>query len=134
MTRGPDLAQRASVQPLAIRLVRWFVELVTFAGLTWWAWNLGSSVLTGIILAIVIPTIPGLIWTYTGTPGDPARSAPPKVAIAGPGRLLLELTILGLAAYAIWTSASRADAETFLTVAVVLYVVTWDRQLWLLRH
>ncbi len=126
--------ERVPSRPLAIRVVRWFVELITFAGLTWWGWTLGRDVITGIILAIVIPTIPGLLWTWTGTPGDPARPAPPRVAIAGPGRLLLELTILGVAAYAIWTSASRADAETFLTVAVVLYAVTWDRQLWLLRH
>lgn len=128
------MAERDRAEPLPIRIVRALVEATAFAGLIWWGWTLGKSVPTRAALAIIVLTIPGLLWVYAGTPGDPARRMPPRLALAGPGRLLLEVTILGIAAFAVWTTVSRAASETFLTVAVVLYVVTWDRLLWLLRH
>lgn len=119
---------------MVVLIVRIAVELAAFAGLAWWGWSLGHVASGRLALAIVIPAVAAWLWIMVGTPGDPALLIPPRVAWAGPGRLLLEVTILGVAAFAIWTTVSRAASETFLTVAVVLYAVTWDRQLWLLRH
>jgi hypothetical protein len=39
-----------------------------------------------------------------------------------------------VAAVGLWLGANRAASETLMTVVVVLYVVTWDRQRWLLRQ
>lgn len=124
----------APAQPLSAQLVRLVVELASLAGLAWWGWTLGDGGLAGIALALLFVFLAAALRGALGTPGDPARGAKPPVAVPGWLRLALELVILAVTAYAIWVSVSRAASETFLTVAVVLYVVTWDRSLWLLRH
>ena len=44
------------------------------------------------------------------------------------------LTLIGIAAYGVWTSGSRAVAETMLTVFALHYAVTWPRTAWLPKN
>lgn len=137
MTSTPERAPSrsgAQTQPLTAQLVRLLVELASLAALAWWGWKLGDGGTAGIALALLFIFFAAALRGALGTPGDPARTAQPWITVPGWLRLALELVILGLAAFAIWITVSRAASETFLTVAGVLYVVTWDRQLWLLRH
>ena len=83
----------------------------------------------GAILAVAAAAA---LWGVSGTPGDGSRGAP-VVETPGPLRLLLELTLFAAAGYGIWVAWSRAAAETFLTIAVLHYAITWERQWWLLR-
>ncbi|MBX6723701.1 MAG: DUF2568 domain-containing protein [Dactylosporangium sp.] len=112
---------------LAIRLA---LELALLAGGAVWGWSIGDGGARGTVAALVA-AFAGL-WFVVGTPGDPGRG-PAPVAIPGWTRLLLELGLVGLAAYGIWTSWSRAAAETLLTVFALHYAVTWERSWWLLR-
>ena len=121
-------------QPLTVQVVRLLVELATLAGLGWCGWRLGHGGTSGIALGLVFVAATAALRGALGTPDDPARLARPVVPVPGRVRLALELVIIGLAAWAIWFAVSRAASETFMTVAGVLYAVTWDRQLWLLRH
>ena len=83
----------------------------------------------GAILAV--PVAMG-IWGVFGTPGDGVRGEP-VINTAGPIRLLLELMLFAIAAYGFWEVWSRAASETFLTVSVLHYAITWERQWWLIR-
>jgi hypothetical protein len=73
-----------------------------------------------------------LLWGIFGTSGDGTRGDP-VIETPGQIRLALELALFGLAAYGYWIVWSRAAAETLLTAAVLHYLVTWERNWWLLR-
>ncbi|MDP9470881.1 MAG: YrdB family protein [Chloroflexota bacterium] len=113
---------------------RFALELALLAGLAYWGWHLGWTTLTRLLLAALLPMAATAIWGIFATPRDPSRGGRAPVPIPGAVRLVLELTLFGLAAYGIWTSGSRAAAETLLTAAGLHYVLAWDRAAWLLRH
>lgn len=121
-------------QPLTIGLVRFALEIAAIGGLGCWGWSLGDGGIDGTLLALVIPGIAAAIWGVFAVRDDPSRNPNPPVAIPGWLRLAIEFGVFGLAAYGIWTSGSRAAAETLLTGVGIVYVVSWDRQLWLLRQ
>ncbi len=72
------------------------------------------------------------LWGVFGTPGDGSRGDP-VVKTPGRIRLLLEIALFAIAAYGIWVVWSRAASETFLTVSILHYAITWERQWWLVR-
>lgn len=88
--------------------------------------------MAGIIGAVALALAAVALWGIFGTKGDGTRGDP-VVNTPGPMRLLLELTLFGLGALGIWLGLSRAAAETFLTLSVLHYAITWERQWWLLR-
>ena len=133
-TTKPESGQDPPHQPLTIGLVRFALELAAFGGLGWWGWSLGHGGIGGTLLAVVIPGIAAAIWGVFAVQDDPSRNPNPPVTIPGWLRLVIEFGVFGLAAYGIWTSGSRAAAETLLTGVGIVYVVSWDRQLWLLRQ
>jgi Protein of unknown function (DUF2568) len=89
--------------------------------------------MTRAILAVLTPLICELAWYVLGVPSDPMPDSRPIVRISGSARILLEVTILAIAAADIWTAGSRATAETLLTAAGLCYGVTWERLVWLAR-
>lgn len=107
--------------------IRFLLELVMLAGI----WLAGRHVagwpggITAVLLAMVL-------WGVFGTTGDGTRGSP---VIPTPGRLrlLLEVVLFAAAAYGFWVGLSRAASETFLTVSVLHYLITWERQWWLIR-
>ncbi|MGI8404066.1 MAG: YrdB family protein [Thermomicrobiales bacterium] len=121
-------------QPLTIGIVRFALELAAIVGLGWWGWALGDGGFAGTIFAILIPGIAFTIWGVFAVRNDPSRNPNPPVAVPGWLRLIIELSVFGLAAYGIWTSGSRAASETLLTGVGIVYAVTWDRQWWLLKQ
>jgi hypothetical protein len=56
------------------------------------------------------------------------------VAVPGAVRLAFEFALIGVAAYGVWTSGSRALAETMLTAFALHYAVTWPRVAWMFRQ
>jgi hypothetical protein len=97
------------------------------AGVAMLGWELA-----GVVGAIALATGAMALWGIFGTEGDGTRGDP-VVRTPGPVRLLLELVLFGLGAVGIWLVWSRAASETFLTVSVLHYAITWERQWWLLR-
>jgi F0F1-type ATP synthase assembly protein I len=124
------LAPRVAPAHLAIRFA---LELALLAAFAYWGWHLGDGGVLGGLLAVVLPAVGAAVWAIFRTAGDTGQSRP-VVAIPGPMRLALELALIGLAAYGVWTSGSRAAAETVLTAFALHYAVTWHRVVWLIRQ
>lgn len=112
---------------------RFLLELALLVALGYWGWHRGGGGTAGVALAILLPVAGGAVWGVFGTLGDPGRGRP-VVPVPGPLRLALEVALFALGAYGLWTSGSRAAAETLLTVTALHFAVTYDRVLWLLRH
>jgi hypothetical protein len=125
-----DPAPRIAPIHLAIRFA---LELVMWGAIGYWGWHLGDGPWRW-VLAIGFTLISMALWGVFRTRGDSSGRQDPPVAIPGVARLALELALFGLAAYGVWTSGSRAVAETLLTVFVLHYAVTWNRVAWLVRQ
>jgi hypothetical protein len=108
------------------------VDLLIFAGLGYWGYHLASGPVR-LALAVFMPAMCGVLWLTCGVPQDPLSDSRPIVPVSGTVRLLLEVVILGVAAFGIWTAGSRAGSETLLTAAGLCYGVTWERLVWLVR-
>jgi hypothetical protein len=126
----PSTAPRVAPVHLAIRFA---LELALLAALAYWGWHLGNGGVVGVLLAVAIPVVAGALWGIFRTRGDTGPAEPP-VAIPGTLRLALEFALIGLAAYGVWSSGSRAAAETLLTAFALHYAVTWERAVWLVRQ
>jgi uncharacterized protein DUF2568 len=123
-------APRVATAHLAIRFA---LELALLAALAYWGWHLGGDRVAGGLLVVVVPVVAAALWGVFRTAGDPGQ-ARPTVPIPGMLRLALEFTLIGLAAYGVWSSGSRAAAETLLTAFALHYAVTWERLVWLVRR
>lgn len=64
-------------------------------------------------------------------PGDPSRSGRAPVVVHGLVRLAIELAILGLGTWGLWT-ASPLLGGVVAVLVVFHYVVSWRRVTWLL--
>ena len=97
-----------------------------FSGVGMLGWSFGGyfGAIPGALAAMAL-------WGVFGTRGDGSRGSP-VVNTPGPIRLTLELALFGVAAIGIWNVWSRAASETFLTVTFLHYLITWERQRWLI--
>lgn len=114
--------------------VRFLLELFAWAGFAVWGWHLGDGGVTGGTLAVIFTLLSMVIWGVFRVRHDPPGKTDQPVVVPGWVRLAIELGTFAIAAYGLWVGWNRAAAETLLTCVVVLYVVTWDRQRWLLRQ
>jgi hypothetical protein len=118
---------------MTVLAFRFLLELGLLAGLGYWGWHLGNGGAAGAALAVVFPLVAAVLWAVFRVPNDPSANPRAIVPVHGWLRLAMEVALIGLAAYGVWTSGSRAAAETLLTAAVIQYAVTWERIVWLLR-
>lgn len=121
-------------QPWTMLAVRFGLEIFGWVGFGIWGWAIGEGGLTGGLLAVALVAISAAIWGVFRVPNDPPGNLHPPVRVPGWGRLLIELTFFGLAAAGLWLSGYRAASETLMTAVALLYVITWDRQRWLVRQ
>ena len=130
-----DVAPQAFAPPVAPAhlAIRFALELALLGAFAYWGWHVGDGGVIGGLLAIAYPVAAATVWAVFRTAGDTGQ-ARPVVAIPGALRLALEFALIGLAAYGVWTSGSRAAAETLLTAFALHYAVTWNRLAWLIRH
>jgi hypothetical protein len=107
--------------------IRFILEIAMLAGV----WMAGTHVwgYPGAILGVLAAMA---LWGVFGALGDGSRGAP-VVPTPGQLRLLLEIALFGIAAYGYWVEWSRAASETFLTISILHYAITWERQWWLIR-
>ncbi len=113
---------------------RFVLELFGLAGFGAWGWSIGDGGVQGGLLAAFMVVAAAAVWGVFRVRHDPPGKTGHPVIVPGPVRLLVELGYFALAAAGLWLGGSRAASETLMTCVVVLYVVTWDRQRWLVRQ
>jgi hypothetical protein len=106
----------------------------TLVALAYWSWHFAGGGGAGIVTAAVVPVLAALIWVALAAPGLSGRHAQPILSTPGWLRLGIEIGLVTLAAYGVWTAGSRAAGETLLTAAGLLLAVSLDSVRWLLRQ
>lgn len=109
---------------LALRGLLEAVALVAFAA---WGWLTFDGV-AGVVLALVLPVAAAALWGTFRVPDDPG---PAPVAVPGPVRLALELSLFGLATAALF-ALSALVGLLFGAHVAIHYVVDAGRVRWLL--
>ena len=112
--------------------VRFLLEIIALLTLGAWAKAQYSGVWS-IILMILIPLWTAILWGVFNVKGDPSRSGKAPIPVPGLIRLLLELSIFGSATWALFTF-NQAYGWIFGLVALVHYIVSYDRIRWLLQQ
>lgn len=121
-------------QPWTILGVRFALEVFGWVGFGIWGWSIRDGGFVGGLLAVAFFTISATVWGVFRVPNDPPGKVRPPVRVSGPLRLLIEIAFFALAATGLWLSGYRAASETLITAVALLYVITWDRQRWLVRQ
>ncbi len=119
---------------MAILAVRFLLELLGLAAFAYWGWAIGGGGIAGGVVATVFVIAAAAVWGVFRVRHDPPGKTDHPVIVPGPVRLAIEIAFFALAAAGLWLGGSRAASETLMTGVVVLYIVTWDRQRWLLRQ
>jgi len=87
----------------------------------------------GFILMIVLPLFAAVVWGTFNVKGDPSRSGKAPVPVPGLIRLLLELFIFASATWALST-LNPTYGWIFSAVALLHYILSYDRIVWLLER
>lgn len=110
--------------------VRFLLEIVMLVALGCWGWHLGSHWL-GYLLAAAFPLAAATLWGIFRIPNDPK---PAPIAIPGVVRLLLELTLFGLAVYGLYAIGHPQPGMWLAIVVIVHYIVSYDRTIVMLKN
>ncbi|MGF6849604.1 hypothetical protein QFZ51_004839 [Chitinophaga sp. W3I9] len=103
--------------------VRFLLEILMLMILGYWGWRLGNG-WWSYVLVVVFPLTAAVLWGVFRIPNDP-KAAP--VAIPGVARLLLELFLFGLAAWALYSLGYLRESIALAVVVIIHYAVSWDR-------
>ena len=129
-----DRAGEPPRQPMVMLAVRFLLEIIAVGSIGFAGWRIGDGEISGGILAALFVIIAATVWGTFSVPDDPTRNPKPVIAVPGWLRILVELTVFGVAAWSLWVFASRAASESFLTLLGIVTLVGWDRIWWLIRY
>ena len=118
-----------SQNPLNLAL-RFVLEIIALIALGAWARTQYPGAM-GNVLMILVPLWAAVLWGVFNVKGDPSRSGKAPVQVPGLIRLLLELSIFGSATWGLFT-LSPAYGWIFGSVALLHYLLSYDRVIWLL--
>ena len=113
--------------------IRSLIEIGALVAIGYW----GFSEHTGLwrfLLGIGLPIIAAIAWGTFAVPGDPSRSGKAPVPVPGGLRLVLELSLFGLAAWALHSADRPLLALILAGLTVAHYAISYDRAAWLLRQ
>jgi len=113
--------------------VRFLLEIAALVAIGYW----GFSQHTGIwrfITGIGGPLIAAALWGTFAVPDDPSRSGGEPVPVPGVLRLMLELSLLGFAAWALYDAGSPVLALIMASITIVHYALSYHRVAWLIRQ
>jgi hypothetical protein len=118
--------------PLNLAL-RFLLEIAALVAIGYW----GFSQHTGIwrvLLGIGLSVIAAVGWATFAVPDDPSRSGRAPVPIPGVLRLVLELSLFGLAAWVLYAAGNPLLALILGSITIVHYALSYDRIAWLIRQ
>ncbi len=112
---------------------RFVLELASIASLGMWGYSLSNGALA-ILGAIFFPLVFMLLWGIFAVRGDPSRSGKTVVNTPGRARLILELVLFGISAWALGAAGYTVVAIIFGVAVIVHYLLSLDRVLWLVKE
>ena len=113
--------------------IRFLLEIIALISVGSWGWKQSDGWLR-FVLAIGIPVILAAIWGTFAVPDDPSRSGAAPIVTPGVVRVAIELSFFALATWSLYDMGSIKLSLAFGIVAMLHYVVSYDRILWLLSH
>ena len=131
---GPMESDLPPAKPVTFLVAVFAIEIFGLAGFGRWGWSLGNGGVPGAVAATGLMVVAAAVWGVFRVPNDPPGKRHPPVRVPGWLRLLIELSFYALAATGLWLGGWRAASETLMTAVVIIYLVMWDRQRWLLRQ
>lgn len=119
-------------QNLANLALRLLLELAALGGVAVFGWRSGEGPVR-LLFAILFPLIAALLWGVFRVPGDASASGGAVVAVPGPIRLVLELSLFAIASAGLYLTGSELLGLTLAALALFHYLLSYDRVLWLLK-
>ena len=113
--------------------VRFFLEIAALIAIGYWGWVQHTGMLR-YVLVIVLPLLAGFLWETFRVPEDASANRKAPVPVAGWLRLLLELAFFGFATWGLFNAGAMLSAWIFGGVALIHYIVSYDRIAWLVRQ
>lgn len=110
--------------------IRFLLELAAMASIGLWGWRQGDSGFR-FLLGIGLPILAAVVWGTFAVPNDPSRSGKAPVPVSGIIRLIMELTIFGFAAWALFNLGYLKLSLAIGIIIVLHYIVSYDRIHWL---
>lgn len=113
--------------------VRFLLEVAALVAVGVWGWNQASGV-PRFLLALGLPVLAAALWGTFRVPEDASASGRAPVKVPGIVRLGLEWGLFAFATWGLYDVGRVAPALILGAVAVIHYLVSFDRVIWLLRH
>jgi hypothetical protein len=114
-------------------LLRFLLEIAALVIVGTWGWNQTTGLFQYLFVA-GLPVLFATLWGVFAVPGDPSRSGKSVVPVPGWFRLIIELILLGFAAWAIFDLGHRTFGLIFTVLLVFHYITFIERLKWLVRH
>lgn len=113
--------------------VRFLLELVALYAFGFWGWTQHTGILR-YLLAIGLPLLAAILWGTFRVPADTSANGKAPVPVQGWLRLLLELAFFTFAAWCFFDADAALAGYIFSGVALIHYLVSYDRVLWLFKQ
>ncbi len=110
---------------------RFLLELSLLLALGAWGWRRGEGWLR-FVLALGVPVVAAVLWGTFRVPDDASHSGKAPIPVPGILRLALEVALFACAAWALHNIGATMLSWTLGIGAVVHYVISYDRVLWLI--
>ena len=111
--------------------LRFILELSALFAFAFWGWKHDESIIR-YPLAFGLPILAASIWGIFNVPGDPSRSGKAPVKVPGILRIIIELSIFGLAFLVLLKSGYISLAIIFVSLVILHYIFSIDRIKWLI--
>ena len=98
-----------------------------------WGWK-QSQGLTAFLLALTLPILLAVIWGVFAVPNDPSRSGKAPIVTPGLIRLVIELGIFIISAWALFDMGYPMISIVFGLLVGIHYMLSYDRVIWLLSQ
>jgi hypothetical protein len=113
--------------------VRFLLELVGLYAFGLWGWTQHTGIMR-FLLVIGLPLIAATLWATFRVPADASANGKAPVPVAGWLRLLLEVIFFTSAAWCLFNSGATNAGYIFSAVALIHYLLSYDRILWLFKQ
>lgn len=113
--------------------VRFLLELAALAALAYWGWTQHTGI-PRYLLSIGLPFLAATLWGTFRAPEDSSANGKAPVPVAGWLRLLLEVLFFTSAAWCLFDAGAALAGYVFSGVALIHYLVSYERVLWLFKQ